>query len=149
MELLPLQKGFDISGNTFLDSGIYVDPTSSNGTIHGNALEAADTIPTSVTAAVSNGGLCQITTSISPAVAVNATVYLTGVGGTGCNGPSEVVSTQSVTQFTTNRPFSGTYTSGGTAQPYPGINVTPSTDVKVFGNDIYDTPGPTCIFIYL
>ena len=53
----------------------------------------------------------------------------------------------SSTQFVTNRAFSGTYTSGGTAQGLPGINAPTRNDVKIRANDIYDSPGPTAYYV--
>jgi hypothetical protein len=76
--------------------------------------------PYTITAVGSNGGNCQVTISGAIAFVVGASITTSSIGGaTACNGTYTVLSIDNLptnTQFTLNKAFSGTYTSGGTAQ---------------------------------
>ena len=69
----------------------------------------------SITGAISNGGLCEITVASTATYSANEIVSVYNVSGaTGCNGTWEVSVTDGTHLTLQNTTFGGTYTSGGT-----------------------------------
>ena len=129
-------KGFDAFSNYFEESGLFVTANSAHGSARDNYFTNAVNAPISVSNAVNDGtGYCQITTSGNNIQHVNNMVYLTGLGGSGCNGSGLVTISDTPTTFSVNIPFSGTYTSGGTMTQVSGLSVPLGNDIKVYGND--------------
>ena len=79
----------------------------------------------SITGAVSNGGLCEITVPSTATYSLNEIVSVYGVGGaTGCNGTWQVTVTDGTHLTLQSTTFGRVYTSGGTATNGSVINVT-------------------------
>jgi hypothetical protein len=78
----------------------------------------------SITGAVSNGGLCEITVSSTATYSTNELVSVYGVSGaTGCNGAWAVTVTDGTHLTLQGTAFGGSYTSGGTVTNGSVLNV--------------------------
>jgi hypothetical protein len=130
--------GYSIVGSYLQTSGIYID-TAING-------EVRDAYPVTAFAAVNISGVvsgtaghCRYTTSTNHRLTGTAFVFITGIGGsTVCNATAQVSAVISPTVFETAAAFSGSYTSGGTAQQTSGV-VNNGTNFKMSGMDTVDT----------
>jgi hypothetical protein len=134
-------KGFDISGNYMEESGMLLDGTASNGSIHGNYFTNVLNTPKNVIGVADNAhGICEITTAAPHLLTVGSFVYLKDIGGaTSCNGSGVLTGVRTPTTFEISLPFSGIYTKGGTAVQVSGIKADPGKNVVVTGNDISQT----------
>lgn len=145
-------RGVTISGNYMQQGGISIDAGVSGIVVSGNHLTSGSAVQT-ITNVANNGGFCQITISAAPTngpYTIGSFVGLTGIGGaTACNDTpfdtaAVVQSVTSSTVFTTGRPFSGTYTSGGSAERAGGYFIGGSagySDAHVFGNSLNTSDG--------
>lgn len=138
-------SGFDLTSNYIQQGGINLVSGATSGTISGGFVVSGN--PTvAVTGAVSSGGLCQITLSAAPTPHYTAGMYVDveGISGSpACNGKSVIQSINTAsTQFVSGLAFSGTYTSGGTAEHAGGVLVggNPSgySDVHIGGINLLD-----------
>ena len=99
------------------------------GSAGGNALQLVGA-SLSITGAVSNGGLCEITVSSTATYSANEIVSVYNVGGaTGCNGTWKITVTDGTHLTLQSTTFGGSYTSGGTVTNGSAFNV--SGDVAV------------------
>jgi hypothetical protein len=90
----------------------------------GNALQVIGA-SLSITGAVGNGGLCEITVPSTATYSANEIVSVYNVGGaTGCNGTWKVTVTDSTHLTLQSTTFGGAYTSGGTVTNGSAFNVT-------------------------
>ena len=87
----------------------------------------------SVSGAVSNSGLCEVTVPSTTTYSANEVVSVYGVdGATGCNGTWAVTITDSTHLTLQNTTFGGSYTNGGTVTNGSVLNVTSDVALQCF-----------------
>jgi len=87
----------------------------------------------SISAAVSNGGLCEITVPSTVTFSSNEIVSVYGIGGaTGCNGTWKVTVTDGTHLTLQSTTFGGAYTSGGTVTNGSVISATNTQALQCF-----------------